>query len=276
LKNYWIIFLFLCLAFSISSETPLAKKKPNLVKLEGLEFKVQESENFVIHFRGPQKDAEFLQREIDKFYSVQYSKFFTTPLAVKISIILFKDKREYISKTKVPQDYLAHFEPKAKRILTFSNTQPGAIFHELIHAWLDFNSVSNTRQLWFEEGFASFFESPEKISEEEWRFDKPNWRMESAKGKWTNLKSFMQTIDLRENHSKGEARLIFLWLSKNQLLEQFVGKYHENLDFDTSGIDAIQEIVGKNIDEIDFEIQNFKAEIENVPGSPSNKKLDLE
>jgi len=220
-----------------------------------------ESPHFTLFYRGDKKKAEEKISLLESFHTTQYSRFFNKELGDKITVILYKDKKEYTKVTGVKKEFFAHFESTDKKIYSNSQENIGAIFHECVHYWLNYNTGGDRVRLWFEEGFASFFESPEKKEDKSYEFGRPNWRQKSLQGKWTSLASFMQRVDLREEHDKAQARLFFLWLSKQGLLESYINKYIEFLDFDFSGIDALKEITGKNIEEINGEMKLYSEEI---------------
>ncbi|MBE7412829.1 MAG: hypothetical protein L6Q54_01570 [Leptospiraceae bacterium] len=240
------------------------------IKKDGLVFETYSKENFTIHHRGKKKAIESLTSELLIFQNQVLPTYFSN-LPPKIVIYLYRNTTEYNSKKNTQHETYAHFEPKSKELFSFVDSGTGPIFHELVHLYLSLQSISNNRILWFEEGFSSFFESPKKDNFGNYIFDEPNWRMESIKGKWTDLSTFIKTIDLRENHSKAQARILFLWLFKKNILPQFIKTYHENLDFDNSGAEALQEVTGTQIDEINIEMKKFKEELENSSSSKSVK-----
>jgi hypothetical protein len=216
---------------------------------------------YFFYFNKNQKKLVlYVKGELEKFFQSQYTRFFSKPFNRKIEIFLFENKMDYIHATGVEPGYLAHYDKKTGRIYSSltgeKNEILGALFHENIHLWLTVN-IKGAVKLWFQEGFASFFETPLPIKNGHWKFANPNWRQASLREQWTELKTFMQTVDLPYEHSKAQARIIFLWLSEKGLLEKYFKKYMENLDYDNSGMDALKAVTGESMENLDRNLHEY-------------------
>lgn len=238
-KKIFIIFLFF--NATLMAKNPLEKRFDLYFRtLDGAPYRIL----YILH----QDAVEKKQIEINAFHNVFYKKIFWSSLP-PADILIFSNQKQFLIKSKVPKGYQAYYLPDKQMIVTYDGQDTGVLLHEIVHHWIKSNIRGNIR-LWFEEGLASLFESPVRTKNGIDYF-LPNNRHEKLKGKWIRLDQFMNTVDLARDQDKAQARLIFLWLAQNNLLEKYVRAYADNLDFDFSGVDALEEVTGKNIKELD-------------------------
>ena len=194
------------------------------------------------------KRNKIKSNQIQLFHKTYYHLLFKQPMP-PVEIIIFPRKSSFLKHTNVPEGYQAFYLTGQKAVVTYDSGNIGVLQHEIVHHWIQSNIRGNL-PLWFEEGLASLFESP-IYSNGNIKYFHTNERHEKLKGKkWTHLEKFMKTVDLPNDHDKAQARLIFLWLADQNLLYKFVQAYSDNVDFDPSGIESLEEVTGKKIAEL--------------------------
>lgn len=248
--KFFVRMFLVCLFVFTGSET---KADGKFETFAGLRFSVLTSERHRLLFRGNPQTARARLHDLEGFYRDWYGVFFSESLQKKISITLYESSAVYRRQAKASGQQFGHFS--RGRIVSFLDDNPGSLFHESIHAWLNANWAGAARP-WFEEGLASYFESPQQTTRG-WNFDAKNWRQAKLGENWTELRTFMRRVDLPEKHSKAQARMFFLWLAKEGLLADYVRVYLEYLDYDPSGMDALRGLTGRSIRSLDVEIRNF-------------------
>ncbi|MCB1175278.1 MAG: hypothetical protein KDK39_17010 [Leptospiraceae bacterium] len=224
---------------------------------KGLSFKLLTGRHYALYCRCSQDEARTLLRQLDAFYEREYAQFFVNPVADKTRIVLFQDELEYRRSVNAPDGQWAHYDPALKISLSYYQKNPGALFHESVHRWLDANYHSGAA-LWFNEGFASYFESPMLKADGSWQYQKVNFRIQSlAQQDWRPLTDLMRRIDLRYPTDKAQARALFAYLADRGLLRDYVRQYLETCFGDPDGIAALELVLHAPLGQIDLDLQEW-------------------
>ncbi|GEM_PF-6814363 len=214
----------------------------------------------IVKARMNEKESDILAQRLALFYAQEYPKYFGTPPKRKPTIVILDTKSGYEKILGEKGEVYGHYLPALNKIYTYQQENlEGVLFHELAHYWLQENSMER-RALWFEEGFASFFESPEFQPDASITFKIKNFRNEKTIANemdYIPLAKFLHTVDLRYEVSKTQARAIFTWLNDQGKLPAFVQLYLENASYDISGADALREVTGMTMEIMDTSLQNW-------------------
>jgi len=242
---------------------------------EGLRFATLESDHFRIYYRGSDPVARERLKELLRFETEVYGNLFSKAISRPIEVTLFANRGEYARTMKIPEGRFAHYDIDHQIIYTTIDAGSGPLFHETIHAWTRINN-SGLLRLWFEEGLASLYESPIARTDGgslRFQFDRPNWRQRSMAKAWTPLAVFVNRADLPEPHSKGQARVIFIYLMRHGVLSAFVRAYFANLDFDFGGAKALSDATGKDLGALDRELMNFSKSLTRECNLDARKRI---
>lgn len=251
------VFLFITLDAQVDSPEIKLVNFPGILRFRNLDFKLIKGPHYWLYYRSSASHARKSLIALEQFYNSEYNKYFKQDTVNKIKIVIFKNQGEYKYITKAPDNQQAHYDPKRSLVFSWYKPNPGYLFHESVHAWLAMNG-HNSSSLWFNEGFASYYESPVKGTHDRWHFNRCNFRMRKLSGNWTSLSIFMRRIDLPDIHSKAQARLVFLYLAEQGLVKEFVHLYLENAFRQIDGITAMEEVTGKKLPQIEKELIRMK------------------
>lgn len=260
IKKY-LLLVFLITCTSLQPEKQV--KKPGFViskkthKYKGLDFRLIKGPVYWLYFRGKTAQAQKNIAVLEQFYNREYHKFFDKKPKRKIRVVLFKNEQEYLKKTRSPDGQYAHYDPRTGLLLSWDQKNPGNLFHESIHKWLHANNHLDV-SMWFNEGFASYFESPKFRPDGSWIYDRNNFRMTEIQNQWTPLHIFLKRIDLPHSHSKAQARLIFLYLADKGKLTTFVKAYLENAFVQKDGILALENTINLKLSQINTDLKVWR------------------
>lgn len=237
--------------------------------------------SFIVESYGPFVIATNLNRsELEelKAYTVKtgfnalYKDYFDTVPDRIFTLYIFKTQKDYTTysrklfdeKPNTPYGYYRY--DHAAVVINYASGS-GTLIHELVHALLDVDFPG--APTWFNEGFASLFEQSE-IDNSSIR-GLQNWRFDILK----EAVSSRNTIDLKELLSSttedfykdpdglkyAEARFLCYYLQQHGLLQSFYKEFRQNLEQDFTGIQTLERITGKSLQ--DLEVEVF-AEVQNI------------
>jgi tetratricopeptide (TPR) repeat protein len=153
-----------------------------------------------------------------------------------------------------------------------SRTTGGNLQHELIHAlhWADMDRLGQRHPIWIQEGIATVFED---VRLEDGGFEPlPSWRTNIVK-RLERLNMLTPIAELaamsrgrfmehRPHRNYAEARAVFMYLATLGKLDDWYGNYIVSFEADETGVQALEQTLGKSIDEID---EDFAAWIDELP-----------
>ncbi|HEY5535661.1 MAG TPA: hypothetical protein VIL99_12110 [Ignavibacteria bacterium] len=198
-----------------------------------------------------------------------YNDYFEIKPDEVIKIFLFKDDKTYKFWAKtLYNDYddlspYGYYKSSKKAMLMNINTGSGTLVHEMTHAFVryDFPDIPS----WFNEGLGSLYErcslNNKKI------IGYVNWRLPRLQ-KDINDKSY-KSIDYLVNTGDEEfygensgfnyaqARYLCMYLQEKELLKKFYKTFRSRYSEDITGKKFLEEILNKNISDIDFEFKSW-------------------
>jgi hypothetical protein len=226
-----------------------------------LSFQVEAGRHFQFAHRGsPTRRAE-LRRYQDRFFQEICPRYFRYEPREPWRIVYFASAAEYTRATGM-RTY-GHYSPAERTLYSYTGSGHGTLWHEMIHAFLDDQSVGFVPQ-WFEEGFAAFYEMAflrgDRVSE-----GCANWRLPALQqairaGRVTPLREALLMEDFTPGFHYAEARFFFCWLWTRGILQRFVQifvyellPHHDGPELGRAAIQTLEELSALTIDEIDRE-----------------------
>ncbi|MCP4131274.1 MAG: hypothetical protein GY754_09860 [bacterium] len=245
------------------------KLKNILKETYGYHFKTRATKYFNIAYRCSEKKMDHFQKYINAFFEQVYPRYFIYEPDHIIQIVFYKNAPEFYECAGSKVD--SFYSPITKTLFTYPDSGHGSVWHELIHAFIDTNTDVQTQQ-WFEEGFASFYERAFLIDGKvvegytNWRVDRLHAAMK--KNKIAHLKDFTYYYMMRETYGYAEGQLLFCYLWTHDVMELFVKTYiynicprHKRLKLNKATIAYLEELMGKNIDDINSDFLAFAKSV---------------
>ena len=157
--------------------------------------------------------------------------------------------------------------------------------HEFIHVlhWRDMNRLGQAHAPWIQEGLASLVEDYDRAGNR--MIPVPSWRTNIVKRMsdvhrmpsieklaHTEMNAFTAKRPLAQY---AQARTIMLYLLDEHKLSEFYTTYTETYNEDPSGIVALEQVLGKEIPEIEKDFRLWVDALERVPETGSDLKATL-
>lgn len=195
-------------------------------------------------------------------YNAFYKDYFTELPREIITIYLFKNRQDYLYYSRKlfnesPSTPYGFYRSDERVMLMDISTGTGTLVHEMAHALLDADFPE--APTWFNEGFSSLYEqsrisagSLEGVSN--WRY--PILRRAIETDSLVKLRQLLvsndeQFYDDQEGYHYAEARYLCYYLQELGLLKTFYRNFKKNHATDPSGIKTLEELLKKDIDEIE-------------------------
>ncbi|MEW6732012.1 MAG: hypothetical protein AB1489_11860 [Acidobacteriota bacterium] len=207
---------------------------------------------------------EIKEQTIRTSYNAFYKDFFHERPRRVIKIYLFKDRINYQRYSKklfneLPNTPYGYYRSAERVMLMNIATGTGTLVHELVHALIDTDFP--TVPTWFNEGFASLFEYSRieagSISGmSNWRY--PIFKRAIDTNSVVKLRQLVETTNDefyndRDGYNYAEARYLCFYLQDKGLLKAFYQRFKQTHRDDPSGRRTLEEILKKDIDEIERE-----------------------
>ncbi len=198
-----------------------------------------------------------------------YNNYFEKKPDDIIKIFLFKDDKSYrywAKKLYNDDNDLSpygYYKSTKKAMLMNINTGSGTLVHEMTHAFVryDFPDIPS----WLNEGLGSLYERCSMNNKEikgyvNWRL--PRLQKDISDNSYTSLEILVNTNDEEfygENSGSNysQARYLCLYLQEKGFLKIFYKNFRDRYNEDNTGKKFLQEILNKNISDIDSEFKTW-------------------
>ncbi|MDX1960837.1 MAG: hypothetical protein SFU98_19850 [Leptospiraceae bacterium] len=229
-----------------------------------------------------------LIRNLEIFFRDTYPLYFQWEPNFPIRLVLFPDRKTLKKETGmdvygfyIPNSRESYPNITTKTIYTYCISGSGTQWHEVMHAFLDWNAKEYPPS-WFSEGIASFYEEA-SIIDGKMVDGYVNWRNPTliaeikSKKNYSTLTEIIKGKDTSRESFYAQARFLFCYLWMKGKIVPFVRTYlydiHPKFDYKERGLKTIlllEELLGKSIDEIEIDFQK-----EALIAGPKMKKLKL-
>jgi len=235
---------------------------------------VYQSTHFEIHSDLDPNFVEYLQKNIEAFYSNLTRKYFSgggKPLEIYYSqtssdtfrLLGKHGHRERNSELKTKTSYYISSKPAVYthyRIKEGAKLSIGVLFHEITHHFVRINFQDPPA--WFNEGLACFFGNATRIVKGKVILGQPHPRRDAELKKRIEQRILP---NIKRLYSMGGrklykwpagyhySRVLFCWLYENGYLEQYLTKVR----MDGYGIEVLEEVVGLSTARINIELLHF-------------------
>jgi hypothetical protein len=227
---------------------------------------------FIVLGDGPretlQSDADDLVKWAAKRLKTEY---FPRDPASIVSVWLFEGEDSYLRNANIlfggkPPSPYGYYSPCDDALVVNIALGGGTLVHEMVHALMAANFPACPT--WLNEGLASLYE---QTGEQDGRIrGLLNWRLPSLKtavvaGRSPKLSDLASTSrsEFYEKERQGihyaAARYLCYYLQEKGLLQQFYRRFHAEHELDPTGLRALREVLGEDIDTIQKDWEAFVA-----------------
>ncbi len=221
-------------------------------------------------------DPEALKRgmgTVEHVFKAMHKDFMKTRPDKPLKVFLFKDKASYDAYNKKayhrePTTPYGFYMPSERKMVMNIATGLGTLAHEMVHPLneADFPSIPS----WFNEGFASLYEQSYYLRDGSIRGD-VNWRLPGLQKAMRNenhprLKSVMETstsefYGMNSGLNYAAARYLCHYLQEQGKLVEFYQSFRDGAKDDPSGVQTLEKVLGKKLDEFQPEYEKFVLEL---------------
>lgn len=209
-----------------------------------------------------------------------WKDFFRNKPSYYITVLIPTDFQEYSEKFGGRSGAAGFYNPGSKTLTVNLATGGGTMIHEFTHAlhYADMEGLGQRHPIWVVEGFGSLYEQCTRRGES--GFGLLNWRLPILKRAIAGqscfpLKDFISSSGryFRQDQSLSYAiaRYVFYFLQEKKLLRRWYAKYRENYESDRTGLETLEELYGKSIEEFEKDWLEFLKPLEYNRGGDSNR-----
>jgi len=219
-----------------------------------------------------------------KYGDALHKEFFEHKPDYYILIIIPSSAEEYREKFGGRGGAAGFYNPSTRTLTVNIRTGTGTMTHEFTHAlhYADMAGLKQRHPIWIIEGFGSLFE---QCTIKEGRpIGLLNWRLPILKkaieeDRLFPMREFITRSGeaFRKNASiaYAQTRYIFYYLQEKNLLKKFYKRYTETYKEDKTGIKALEDVLGKKVEEFQKEWLEFLKPLEYSRGSGSRPRLGV-
>ena len=258
---------------AVNGEKHLRRALSRMQDELGEEFKMRVVDDlFFIAANGEERALDAAETTIRRMTEELYDHYFTRRPTQPIRVYCFRNRstyEEYVRRAhgRAPTTpYGFYLSSERKTVLNLA-TGLGTLAHEIVHPLLceDFPGVP----AWFNEGFASMFESTEdssgrKLARNNWRLN--DLRRATREGRIVPLRTLMETnTDEFYGDDRGVhyamARYFCVYLQRQDLLVRFYREFRATVNDDASGIAALERVSRKSLADFEAEWRSWLDEM---------------
>ncbi len=229
-------------------------------------------ELFFIASNGDARSLDAAEDSIRGMVDELYRTYFTRRPARPIRVYCFRDLGTYAAYVRsaygrTPTTPYGFYMASERKMVLNLGTGLGTLQHEVVHPLLgeDFPGVP----AWFNEGFASLFESTQDFNGR--RIGRSNWRLRDLRRaklerREVPLRTLMETnTDEFYGDDRGVhyamARYFCLYLQRQDLLIRYFQEFRATGDADPTGIAALERVTRKPLADFETEWRTWIDEI---------------
>ncbi len=249
-----------------------AEERAFLAKLstnhKNLTFRTRRQKYFHIAYRTDEARMNHLARYLEEFYRQVYPLYFIYESSRPVRLVYYRTKAEFQEHTGSPA--YGFYRRAEHTLYTYANSGHGTLWHELIHAFLRENEVSDYDPQWFHEGFASFYEmafltqtasGPLVVAGyANWRL--PAWQRNLRRGAVAPLREALLRAKLAPDYDYAAARFLFCYLWTRGKMQPFVRAVvydlmprYEGVELREQMLVKLENITGESVEEIEANVR---------------------
>jgi hypothetical protein len=264
-RKKWIMehILLLCLLLAIPSLTSaqelMDRRVAELQKKLGDSYQIRRDEQRKILILSdlPEKNIDGYLNDLRTYEDALHATFFENLPTYWILVLIPANADDYNKKLGGSGGAAGFYEPATHTLTVNIATGDGTIVHEWTHAlnFADQAARAQSHPLWILEGFGSLYEQVGIINGRPVGYT--NWRLPLIQnmiqsGFVSPMRDFITNSNkyFEQNAAAAYAqtRYIFYYLQEKDLLQKFYRTYVDGYAEDTTGIVALEKVLGKKVE----------------------------